>query len=317
MLYNNKSHQNDNEASSVVFIKRCFKTLGIKIYGDFSEKYRPFYQIDELIEFKNKMRNPPAGNTPIKIKKYDDRIEISGTLSKPAHKGNIGHDPNQGQLITIAYTLRKLGWDNDIVITHHKVSQNYLNNNSKNKFIYASKILGIKLSDVIFREVNLYEFYWKFEKKGEKVASILLHIICNNLNYITIYENHAGSERGYFYTSDREAIQIPKKYNGNNIRLPDYVFKDPDEKIIYICEGEMYENYNIGVEQLNGFTLFIEQYLKTYYQEHKIIKSIILSDAVDFNLKDKVLFQLCNNGKMIISENAPLKLKDFINGNTN
>ena len=60
----------------------------------------------------------------------------------------------------------------------------------------------------------------------------MLHIICNYLGFKSIYENHAGSERGYFYTEDRLEKVVSKKHNGKNINLPDFVFSDENKKII-------------------------------------------------------------------------------------
>ena len=103
-------------------------TLGVEILGKNNLSwFKPFTSIDELISAKNSMRRPPAGNVPIVINKYEDRIEVSGRLSKPAEAGNIGHDPNIGALSLIGYCLRKLGWDKKIVITRHGVSQSYIN----------------------------------------------------------------------------------------------------------------------------------------------------------------------------------------------
>ena len=83
MLYNNKNSQNQIEAGSVKFIKKCLKTTNIKFYGDYSGKYEKFTNIDEVIAEKNNMRKPPAGNTPIRLIKNEEQISISGILSKP------------------------------------------------------------------------------------------------------------------------------------------------------------------------------------------------------------------------------------------
>ena len=315
MLYNNLNTQNEVEAESVKFIKRCLLTNDIKFYGDYSGNYKKFQNIQELINSKNHLRQPPKGNTPVRLTKTNNTIEISGILSKPSSKGNIGHDPNQGQLITISDTLRKLGWQNRILITKHKVKQFYINKVRGNKFLFAMKILNIELEQIDTPKINIPKNYWYYENTGEKVASILLHIICNYLEFESIYENHAGSERGYFYTSNRTEIVVSKKHNGENINLPDFVFLDEENKTIFICEGEMFKNYKKGVEQLLGFDLFIDLYLKKYYPNYKIIKSIILSDANSNECLDKVIFQLNTNGKIISSSSLPKKIVEFLNGN--
>lgn len=317
MLYNNLKTQNKKEATSVKFIKKCLKTTGVIFYGDYSESYNKFTEINQLIKEKNKMRKPPKGNTPIRIKKINDKIEISGILSKPTNKGNIGHDPNQGQLITLSNTIRKLGWSKKIEITKHKVSQSYVNRVKGNKFLYAMKILKINLEKIDTPVINPPQNYWKYEKTGEKVATILFHTICNYLNFESIYENHAGSERGYFYSKDRKEIVVNKKHKGKNIYLPDFVFVDEDNKKIFVCEGEMYQNYNKGVKQIDGFDIFIKQYIQKYYLNYDIEKSLILSDGKNIKLKDKVIFQLNSDGKIIVGDKLPQKISHFLYGNSN
>lgn len=317
MMYNNLDTQNEVEAESVKFIKRCLITNGIKFYGDYSVNYKKFQNIDELINSKNNLRQPPKGNTPIRLKQQNDVVEISGILSKPSTKGNIGHDPNQGQLITISDTLRKLGWQKKILITKHKVKQNYINKAQGNKFMFAMKILNMQLEKIDTPKINIPKNYWYYENTGEKVASILLHLICNYLNFNSIYENHAGSERGYFYTPNRTEIVVNKKYNGENINLPDYVFSDEETKTIFICEGEMFSNYKKGIEQLEGFDLFINLYVKKYFPKYTIIKSIILSDANSNQCLDKTIFQLNKNGQIVYGNSLPKKIIEFLNGNHN
>ena len=100
-----------------------------------------------------------------------------------------------------------------------------------NKFITAATVLDIHLSDKIrLPKRNIGDLYWKYETKTEKVSSILLHMICDQVGYELVYENHAGSERGYFYDEYSKKITIPKKFNNKNINLPDYVFKDSEQK---------------------------------------------------------------------------------------
>ena len=44
-MYNNLDTQNQIEAESVKFIKRCLITNGIKFYGDYSDNYKKFLNI--------------------------------------------------------------------------------------------------------------------------------------------------------------------------------------------------------------------------------------------------------------------------------
>tara|TARA_B100001057_G_scaffold106771_1_gene104418 strand:- start:4022 stop:5410 length:1389 start_codon:yes stop_codon:yes gene_type:complete len=317
MVYNNLETQNEVEAESVKFIKKCLITNGIKFYGDYSRNYQKFETIEELISSKNNLKQPPKGNTPVRLTIKSNIIEISGILSKPSTKGNIGHDPNQGQLITISDTLRKLGWKNKILITKHKVKQNYINQVRGNKFLFGMKLLNIELEKIDTPIIKIPQNYWYYENKGEKVASILLHIICNYLGFKSIYENHAGSERGYFFTEDRLEKVVSKKHNGKNINLPDFVFSDENKKIIYVCEGEMFDNYKKGILQLEGFDLFINLYVKKYFPKYKVIRSILLSDGNSSKCHEKTIFQLNKDGKIIFNNSLPKKIIQFLNGNHN
>ena len=152
MLYNEEleAREDKKPSDTSVFGTNILLTLGVTIVGKNTSKwFKPFTSLDELIRFKAGMRQPPAGNVPIAITKYPDRIEISGRLSKPADAGNIGHDPNIGALSMISKCIRTLGWDKDIVITLHGVEQSYVNKTrGKNKFLYICHILGLKLQGI-------------------------------------------------------------------------------------------------------------------------------------------------------------------------
>ena len=317
MLYNNTEKQRENDTDSVRFIKSCMKTIGIKFIGDRSASYKVFKSINELIEDKNSMRQPPKGNTPIRITKLSKKISISGTLSKPKEKGNIGNDPNQGQLTIISKCLRKLGWTKEIELTDHCVKQEYINNSKGNKFIFSASIIDIKLENISLPRLEMPQNYWRYEMRGEKIATILLHTVCNYLKFKSIYENHAGAERGYIYDNNENIVTVAKKHNGKNINLPDYIFLDDEKKCIHICEGEMFQNYQKGIEQIDGFDLIINLYIKKYYRNYSIERSIILSNGESNSLSDKVLFQLNSNGKILYSNKLPSKIAQYINENHN
>lgn len=178
MLYNDEleARESKKPSDTSVFGTNILLTLGVTIVGkDISKWFKPFKTLDELIEFKAGMRRPPAGNVPIAITKYSDRIEISGRLAKPAGAGNIGHDPNIGALSMISGCIRKLGWDKDIVVTLHGVTQEYVDRTKgKNKFLYICSLLGMRLDGIQMPEnVTMPELYWHYEKHSEKMADIL------------------------------------------------------------------------------------------------------------------------------------------------
>lgn len=141
MLYNLKvSPKKPTETN--IFGTRMLLTLGVEILGKELDEnvFKKFGSIDELIDFKNRMRRAPRGNVPILIRKQPDKITISGRLYK---SGGLSHDPNIGALSLISKTLRQLGWGKDIVITQHGLSQS--NIGSSNKFIKIANQISIKL----------------------------------------------------------------------------------------------------------------------------------------------------------------------------
>ena len=87
----------------------------------------------------------------------------------------------------------------------------------------------------------------------------------------------------------------------------------------YLCgnKGEMFQNYQKGIEQIDGFDLISNLYIKKYYRNYSIERSIILSNGESNSLKDKVLFQLNSNGKILYSNRLPSKIAQYINENHN
>lgn len=56
----------------------------------------------------------------------------------------------------------------------------------------------------------------------------------------TVYENHAGCERSYFYTKERIPLTLPKKDCHNNILyLPDLIIYDRITNYVVLIEGKM------------------------------------------------------------------------------
>jgi hypothetical protein len=97
MLYNIRTEDNEEPTQTNIFGTRILLTLGVEILGKVlnSKIFTKFTDIDAFINFKNKMRKPPKGNTPIEIKKEPNKISISGRLYK---SGGLSHDPNIGGL---------------------------------------------------------------------------------------------------------------------------------------------------------------------------------------------------------------------------
>ena len=321
MLYNEEleAREEKKPSDTSVFGTNILLTLGVTIVGkDTSKWFKSFKSLDDLIDFKSKMRKPPAGNVPITITKYSDRIEVSGRLAKPADAGNIGHDPNIGALSMISACIRKLGWNKDIIITLHGVTQKYVDRvKGKNKFLYICSILDMKLDQIKMpSHVPMPELYWHYEKRSEKMADILLHMQTMYTGMKRIYENHAGCERGYFFSKIGDQITLPKKdKNGVNLYLPDVVLFDEKTNYIILVEGKMLSTLNLGIEEIENYDSIENEYIYPSYGNVQIMRCVSIFGG---NCKriphSKVLFYLANDGHIIINSNAPECIKDSFRG---
>ena len=317
MLYNDEHKRDDNKRPSdtSIFGTNILLTLNATIVGKKTEKwFKPFESIDELIKYKAGMRRPPAGNVPILITKKEDRIEISGRLSKPADAGNIGHDPNIGGLSMISKCLRVLGWKKDIVITQHGVTQEYVDRTrGKNKFLYICNLLNVRLDGIDMpKSVSLPDLYWHYEKSSEKVASILLHMVCSYNGMECVYENHAGCERGYFWTKSRNPVTLPKKdTHGINLYLPDVVLYDSKSNYIILVEGKKLSTLQNGLEEIQYYDSIENEYIKKSYVGAKILRCVSIFGGNEKNhLHKDVILYLNNRGEIYLNPSAPECVKN-------
>jgi hypothetical protein len=290
------------------------KTLGVEILGKSGiddEKFDAFKSIDELIELKNSMPETKNG-VSVKLTKNLNSIEISAKLEK---SGRLASDPSIGMTTIISSVLRKLGWDKDIVITKHNLP-NQQSVGKTNKFIQIANKLNIKLDNLQIPQVNINQDYWYYDYNGEKIATIFLDIVVEEFSQgFTIYHNHAGAERGYFITREGEKLVV-KKYNdrikykqGDKtqiIALPDLVLLDDIEKEIINIEGEMYQNAQNGIKQLDGFDSFEKYYILKYYPKYNITRTVILYGG-DKNKEPigKISFILNTRGEILLNVEAP------------
>lgn len=316
MLYNDEleAREEKRPSDTSIFGTNILLTLGVTIVGkDTSKWFKPFASLDELISFKARMRKPPAGNVPITITKYNDRIEVSGRLDKPNNIGKIAHDPNIGALSMISACIRKLGWTKDIVITMHHVEQAYISSNgSKNKFMYICKILGMRLDGITMPpKVSLPDYYWHYEKRSEKMADILLHVQTMYHGVFCVYENHAGCERGYFRTKKGKLVTLPKKDSHDvNLYLPDVVLYDKETDYITLVEGKMLTTLDRGLEEIENYDSIENEYIYPEYGNVSILRCLSIFGGNCTSLPHpKVLFYLSNSGKIIINKNAPQFIK--------
>ena len=320
MLYNEEleAREDKKPSDTSVFGTNILLTLGVTVIGkDVSKWFGKFNTLDDLIAFKANMRKPPQGNVPITIVKDDSKITISGRLAKPADAGNIGHDPNIGALSMIAACIRKLGWDKPIIITMHGVSQEYVNKTKgKNKFLYICDILNMQLSGIEMPAVvSLPEQYWHYEFSSEKMASILLHLSLLYKNCYTVYENHAGCERGYFKDLSGNQITLPKKAtDGNNLLIPDVVIYNELTKDILLVEGKKLSTMYDGINEIKLYDRIEEDYIKKFYPDSKVLRCVsIFGGKRTGHLHDDVLIYLNEYGEIYLNPKSPSFVIDAFN----
>ncbi|MDR3273590.1 MAG: hypothetical protein LBT29_08935 [Flavobacteriaceae bacterium] len=320
MLYNLQVEQKEKPTETYIFGTRLLLTLGVEILGKKLDGkiFVPFKTIDEIIDFKNNMRKAPAGNVPILLKKMEGKIQISGRLYK---SGGLSHDPNIGALSIISAVLRKLGWKDKIEITQHGLEQN--NVGATNKFVQIANKLDISLEKLILPKAAMNANYWKYDIEGEKLGTIFIHLVVENFaNGMSIFENHAGCEKGYFITAKGEPIPLAKytdrvKYKAGDksqiINIPDLVLIDLSNKIIIDIEGKKYQFRNNGIKELAGYDAFDKIYNKPNYPNYKITRTVVLYGSQEGKIVEiEIGFLLNENGKLILGVKAPKLFQEAI-----
>lgn len=312
MLYNLKTGEQQRPTQTNIFGTRCLMTLGVSIMGKKDQGNVAFGSIEELISFNADMKNPPAGNVPIKITRLDDHtIQVSGRLYK---SGGLSHDPNIGTLSLIAASLRKLGWKGRIIITRHGLEQKHVS--AKNKFIRIADMVGIELDGLDIVETKFPTSYWHYETKGEKLGTIFMHLAVESFTSgHSIFENHAGCEKSYFQTRSGEHVVLAKyknqaRYKAGDksqiISIPDLILLDSENRTIINVEGKKAQNLQQGIQELEKFGAIEERYISKHYPDCKIVRTIILFGGDDKVLTElKVGFMLNHQGDLVLGAEAP------------
>lgn len=313
MLYALQVGQKDRPTKTYIFGTRLLLTLGVEILGKQLDErvFKPFLSIDEIIESKKAMRRAPSGNVPITLTKLDNKIQISGRLFK---SGSLSHDPNIGALSIIAAVLRKLGWEKCIEITHHGLAQSHVG--SRNKFVQIANQIGINLEGLTVPHATLPKNYWHYDMQGEKLGTIFIHLVVENFTEsYSIFENHAGCEKGYFQTSDGQHIPLAKyadrdAYKAGDkdqiVFIPDLVLLDIKETEAVTIEGKKYQNMRQGIEELNNYDSFDSMYLKKYYPRFHIVRTVVLYGSNEERVVEvEVGFLLNAKGKLVLGVRAP------------
>lgn len=313
MLYSLQIEQKERPTETYIFGTRLLLTLGVTILGKKLDPniFTPFDNLSDLIVFKANMHRPNKTNIPILITQDTQSISISGRLVKA---DSLAHDPNIGALSLIAASIRQLGYTQDISIVSHGLEQKHLS--SRNKFVFICHLLRVNIRGLLMPQIAPRGLYWHYDTKGEKLATIFLHLTVESFTRgYSIFENHAGCEKGYFMSSQGKAIPLAKYTNRQEykdgdkskiIHIPDLVLLDVAEKEVITIEGKKYENMLQGIQELNNYDAFDEMYLRLHYPSFKVVRSVVLFGGEEEQvLRVEVGFLLNNKGKLVLGIKAP------------
>jgi hypothetical protein len=320
MLYNLQIDQKVIPTSTYIFGTKLLLTLGVEILGKKLDSiiFTPFKTIDEIIELKDKMRKAPKGNVPILLTKSKTKIEVSGRLFK---SGGLSHDPNIGALSIICAVLRQLGWTQKIEITQHGLFQKHVG--KTNKFIQIANKIDISLQGLAIPKTEMNINYWKYDTDGEKLGTIFIHLVVENFTQgYSIFENHAGCEKGYFITKNGEHIPLEKykdkvKYKGGDkeqiVHIPDLILIDFGRSEVINVEGKKYKFRQNGIDELNNYDFIEKNYILKYYPNFKILRTVVLYGSSEEEIIEiEIGFLLNENGQLILGVKAPKLFKDAI-----
>lgn len=317
MLYALQVEQKKEPTETYIFGTRMLLTYGVEILGKKLDPnvFKPFSTLKEMVDYKNGMQKPRSeSNVPIiiDINQYDmSKLQITGRLYK---SDGLAHDPNIGALSIIAAVLRKLGWTAGIEIGMHGLQQKHVG--TTNKFIQIANQLNITLEGLTIPKTTLPKEYWLYETEGEKLGTIFIHIVVENFTEsYSIFENHAGCEKGYFQTSTGEKLALAK-YSDKDaykkgdktkiVYIPDLVLLDIKETEAITIEGKKYKFKQNGINELNNYDSFDELYLKKYYPTFKIVRTVVLYGSEEEQVIEiEIGFLLNKNGKLVLGIQAP------------
>ena len=313
MFYNLQIPQRATQTDTNIFGTRCLVTIGVAIAGKKVDKLlnTPFADLNEMIAVKSAMRRPPAGNVPIDISIVGDELHVSGRLFK---QNGLNHDPNIGAISLIAATARKLGWSKDILVTRHGLSQIHVQ--SGNKFVRIANALGMKIDGLNLPKSSLMKPYWHYNVTGEKLATIFVHLVVESFtSNKSIFENHAGSEKGYFVTSSDDYLALEKYVPGvmprKSLDIPDLILRDDDRHQILNIEGKTFSNMELGLRTLDNYGDIEELYIEKFYPAYEIKRSLVLFGGEDDSVSLSEISVLLNqSGQVILGADAPELIKE-------
>ena len=258
-----------------------------------------FQTIPELITAKNKIKEK-LGNVSIKINNIDDDYYISCKLDKgtSTNSGRISHDPNVGLLCGLINFIHSKNKQAKITIQHHNISQEYFDKSPKSKFWYAINNIPINFENI--QNITfpaLPTKYFTLEKRcTEKLATILCSQVISK-DYTCIFSNHSGCALSNIKTHDKD-ITVER-----TMPRPDILFHNNEKKELFIIEGKIEKDINLGIIQLKDEHL--ERFIvliKTAYPECVIKKGLCVTIGSIENIQKyqsleyPVVFALDSNG---------------------
>jgi hypothetical protein len=165
--------------------------------------------------------------------------------------------------------------------------------------------------------------YWKYDTDGEKLGTIFIHLVVENFTTgYSIFENHAGCEKGYFIPLKGEPIPLEKykdraAYKGGDkeqiVHIPDLILIDFDRSEVINVEGKKYAFRQNGINELNNYGFIEQNYILKHYPNFTIVRTVVLYGSKEEKIVEfEVGFLLNENGKLILGVKAPSIFKDAI-----
>lgn len=217
--------------------------------------------------------------------------------------------------------MRKLGWKHSIEITQHGLAQNHVG--TSNKFIQIANKLDIKLYGLKVPVAVANTDYWKYDTNGEKLGTIFIHIVVESFTAgYSIFENHAGCEKGYFITATGEPIAL-EKYKDRVLykagdksqinHIPDLILVDFGRSEVINIEGKKYKFRQNGIDELNNYDFIEENYIRKHYPKFKILRTVVLYGSTEQQIIEiEIGFLLNEIGELVLGIKAPKLFEEAI-----
>jgi hypothetical protein len=132
---------------------------------------------------------------------------------------------------------------------------------------------------------------------------------------MSIFENHAGSEKGYFVTADKKYLAlekyVPEVEPRKSIDIPDLILLDVERKQVLNIEGKTFANMDLGIRTLDNYDDIERLYIKKYYPGYEIHRSVVLYGSANKSVEPiQVSFLLNQEGKMILGVKPPALFRE-------